>query len=343
MTTMAAEHSRPTLKDVAQRAGVSIATASRAMADNPAVATTTRTRIQALAAEMGYLPNAQARALQSSRSNTIGIVVPSLLNPYFATMVTAVQNAAKGAGLATIITSTDENPETMAASLTFLASHGVDGIICVPDEHCAEQLNHLHDQGIPLVLIDRELTGSPIPTVISDPQPGMDAAVSLLVEHHALPIGYLSGPMSTSTGRARLEAFQQACRNHDLEPQLVFHGGFEQEQGFEGATHLLDHGARTLFAGDTMMTIGVLEACHRAGLSIGEDISVIGFDSHPLFTLQPRPLTVIDQQVDSMARQAFTVLHGLLAGTEPIQPTRTDLVTPTILIQGDSLMKGSHP
>lgn len=339
---MAAEHSRPTLKDVAHRAGVSIATASRAMANNPAVAPTTRARIQDLAAEMGYLPNAQARALQSSRSNTIGIVVPSLINPYFATMVTAVQDAAKGAGLATIITNTDEQPETMAASLTFLASHGVDGIICVPDEACAEQLNQLHHQGMPLTLIDRELTGSPIPTVTSDPQPGMDAAISMLVEHHALPIGYLSGPMSTSTGRARLDAFQRACHNHDLEPQLVFRGGFEQEKGFEGATHLLDHGARALVAGDTMMTIGVLQACHRAGLSVGEDISVIGFDNQPIFALQPRPLTVIDQQVESMARQAFTVLHGLLVGTQPTQSPRPHLVTPTILIEGDSLMKGPN-
>lgn len=343
MTIMAAEHSRPTLKDVAQRAGVSIATASRAMADNPAVATTTRTRIQALAAEMGYLPNAQARALQSSRSNTIGIVVPSLINPYFATMVSAVQNAAEGAGLATIITNTDERPETMATSLAFLASHGVDGIICVPDEACADQLNNLHAQGMPLVLIDRELTGSPIPTVISDPQPGMDAAVSLLVEHHALPIGYLSGPLSTSSGRARLEAFQQACRNNEREPQLVFRGGFEQEQGYQGATHLLNQGARALVAGDTMMTIGVLQACHRAGLSIGEGISVIGFDNQPIFALQPRPLTVIDQQVDVMARQAFTVLHGLLTGSKTTESTQTHLVTPTILIQGDSLMKGPQP
>ena len=337
---MATEHSRPTLKDVAHRAGVSIATASRALADNPAVAVATRTRIQSLATEMGYLPNAQARALQSSRSNTIGIVVPSLINRYFATMVTAVQNSASDTGLATIITNTDENPDTMAASLNFLAGHGVDGIICVPDEACAEQLHQLHQQGMPLVFLDRELPGSPIPTVISDPQPGMDAAVSLLVSHNALPIGYLSGPMSTSTGRARLDAFHLACHNHNLEPQLVFHGGFEQEKGFEGATHLLEHGARTLFAGDTMMTIGVLEACHRAGLSIGEDISVIGFDSQPMFALQPRPLTVIDQQVESMARQAFTVLHGLLAGQPP---TRTHLVTPTILIQGDSLMKGPQP
>src|SRR5699024_2955197 len=108
---------RPTLKGIAHQAGVSIATASRALADNPAVALTTRERIQALAADLGYRPNAQARALQSSRSNTIGIVVPSLINRYFAVMVTAIQDAASKAGLATIITNNNEDTATMASSL----------------------------------------------------------------------------------------------------------------------------------------------------------------------------------------------------------------------------------
>lgn len=331
---MAGDYNRPTLKDVAHQAGVSIATASRALADNPAVALATRTRIQALAADLGYRPNAQARALQSSRSNTIGIVVPSLINRYFAVMVTAIQDAASKAGLATIITNNNEDTATMAASLEFLTSHGVDGIICVPDEGCSEQLEQLHKQGTPLVLIDRELPGTAIPMVTSDPQPGIEAAVSLLVDHQALPIGYLSGPMATSTGRRRLEAFQRACVDAGLEEQLVFLGGYEQSKGFQGANTLMDQGAKTLFAGDTMMTIGVLEACHTAGLIIGEDINVVGFDRQPMFDLQPRPLTVIDQHVDTMAQQAFSMLNGLMAGEHPSQQ---HFLIPTTLIQRHSI------
>lgn len=324
---------RPTLKGIAHQAGVSIATASRALADNPAVALTTRERIQALAADLGYRPNAQARALQSSRSNTIGIVVPSLINRYFAVMVTAIQDAASKAGLATIITN-NEDTATMASSLEFLTSHGVDGIICVPDEGCSEQLEQLHKQGTPLVLIDRELPGAAIPTVTSDPQPGIEAAVSLLVQHSALPIGYLSGPMATSTGRRRLEAFQRACQEAGLEEQLVFLGGYEQSKGFQGANTLMEKGATTLFAGDSMMTIGVLKACHTAGLVIGEDINVVGFDRQPMFDLQPRPLTVIDQHVDTMAQQAFSILNGLMAGE---QPSQQHSLIPTTLITRNSI------
>lgn len=336
---MIQEYPRPTLKDIAHQAGVSIATASRALADNPAVAATTRERIQKLASDLGYRPNAQARALQSSRTNTIGVVVPSLINHYFAAMVTAIQDAAGKAGLATIITNNNEDSATMASSLEFLANHGVDGIICVPDEGCAHNLEQLHRQGKPLVLIDRELSGSTIPTITSDPYLGMAAAVAVLAAHDALPIGYLSGPMTTSTGRHRMETFHRACREAGLAEQLVFLGGYEQSKGFEGANALIARGARTLFAGDSMMTIGVIEACHKAGLTIGEDISVIGFDTQPLFALQPHPLTVIDQHVDTMAAQAFAMLNTLMAGEQPPSP---HILIPTTLIQRQSITPSSQ-
>lgn len=117
---MATDKFRPTLKDVALQAGVSIATASRALADNPAVAASTRQRIQQLASDLGYRANAQARALRSSRSNTIGVVVPSLINHYFAAMVTEIQSTASKAGLATITTNSNEDATTMSGSLEFL-------------------------------------------------------------------------------------------------------------------------------------------------------------------------------------------------------------------------------
>lgn len=336
---MATEKFRPTLKDVARQAGVSIATASRALADNPAVAASTRERIQQLASDLGYRANAQARALRSSRSNTIGVIVPSLINHYFAAMVTEIQSTASKAGLATIITNSNEDATTMSGSLEFLTSHGVDGIICVPNEECANQLEDLQKQGMPVVLVDRELPAdSTIPTVTSNPQPGIAAAVELLAHNNALPIGYLSGPMDTSTGRERLEAFKAACANSKIGEQLVFLGGYEQSVGFEGATKLLGQGARTLFAGDSMMTIGVIEACHKAGLVIGKDVSVIGFDTHPLFALQPHPLTVIDQNVEQLAQRAVSILTELIAGTVP---SVTNTTIPTALIQRESVINST--
>ncbi|WP_231909996.1 transcriptional regulator UriR [Corynebacterium cystitidis] len=308
---------RPTLKDVAQNAGVSVSTASRALAGNPAIACATRQKVRKVADELGYMPNVQARALKTSRTDTIGVVVPSLINYYFASMVTAIQQEARISGISTLIINTDEDPEVMHDALRGLSERGVDGIICVPHEQEADTIKNLVDHGLPVVLIDRELEGSGLPTFTSDAAGGIRAAVAELVRIDALPIGYLSGPMTTSTGRNRLAAFQAACDDAGIAPQLIFQGGYEQELGRQGAQSLLEQGAKSLLAGDSMMTIGVIEACHRAKKVIGEDVAVVGFDTHPVFELQPRPITVIDQHVDDMARQAFTALTGWIKGEAP--------------------------
>ncbi|WIM73470.1 substrate-binding domain-containing protein [Corynebacterium suedekumii] len=128
--------------------------------------------------------------------------------------------------------------------------------------------------------------------------------------------------------------FRQACADAGFPEQPVFLGGYEQSRGFQGANHLIGQGVKTLFAGDSMMTIGVLEACHRAGLRIGEDISIVGFDNQPLFDLQPRPLTLIDQHVETMAHRAFAVLNGLIEGENP---QSRYISIPTTLIERESI------
>lgn len=324
---------RPTLKDVAEAAEVAVSTASRALADNPAVAARTRARIQRIAAGMGYRPNEQARALRRARTNTIGVIVPSLINHYFATLVTGIQEGAAAAGLTTVIANTRENADALATSLQVLADQRVDGVICVPHEECAAQIVALHDGGLPIVLIDRAISAGDVPTVVSDPEPGMHDAVRLLAEIDALPVGYLSGPTSTSTGRLRLETFRAACAAAGLPEQPVYLGGYDHERGRAGAADLLGRGVKALFAGDSMMTVGVIEECHRRGLVIGEDVAVIGFDRHPVFELQPRPITVIDQDVDAMADIA---LQTLLAAVDGRPPETTRMHTPTTLIERQS-------
>lgn len=308
---------RPTLRDVADAAGVSVSTVSRALADNPAVAKATRGQIQKLAADLGYRPNAQARALQSSRTNIIGVVVPSLINHYFASMVTAVQQAAAEARMTTIIVNSGEDANALSEALDVLTDHRVDGIICVPQDECADKIARLYEAGQAIVLIDRELEGVDVPTITSDAEPGMYEAVRQLKKIGALPIGYLSGPMESSTGRNRLGTFRAATSALQLGEQPVYLGGYEQEKGRAGAEELLDQGVKALFAGDSMMTIGVIEACHRRGLEIGRDVAVVGFDAHPVFELQPRPITVIDQLVDEMAVRAFGALQASISGHPP--------------------------
>lgn len=322
-----------TLKDVAQAAGVAVSTASRALAGNPVVSQETRDRVQQCAEQLNYRPNAQARALRSSRSNIIGVTIPSLVNPYFAEMASVIQEEANRAGMSTIISSTSEDAERLIDSLHVLGDQRVDGIIVVPYNGTEESLAALDATGMPLVLVDRDLPGNEHLSVVSDSSSGLHAAVAHLLEKGNRRIGYLSGPMTTSTGVTRLAEFNAACASLHLEDQLVYQGGYHREDGYRGTEWLLSHDVDAIIAGDSMMTVGALEACHHNGVAIGRDLALIGFDDQPIMRLQACPITVIDQQVSSMARLAFSLLHGLITdnghgGSSPPASLRT----PTTLI-----------
>ncbi|WP_297845744.1 LacI family DNA-binding transcriptional regulator [uncultured Corynebacterium sp.] len=291
-----------TLKDVAAAAGVSISTASRSLSGNPAISESTRQRVKDTAIKLNYRPNAQARALRSSRSNAIGLVIPSLDNAYFAAMAAAIEEAADKQGLATMITSCGEDPQRLVKALDALMERQVDGIIAVPLEGAEEALEQARAYR-PLVLIDRAL--GQIPAVLSDPHTGMKQAVEQLKEKGHTHIGYLSGPQETSTGRQRLQAFKTATRGM---PTHIHHGSYRHREGYKGALTLLQEGVTALIAGDSMMTAGALEACHNAGKRIGEEIALVGFDDFIYLRFQPSPISVVDQDVARMGETATAKL-----------------------------------
>lgn len=343
---MAPDHRPPrqarpaTLKDVAKLAGVSVSTTSRALSGHPAITAATVAKVRAAAESLRYRPNVQARALRAARTGTIGLTIPSVINPYFAALAVAVQQAAGRAKLATILFNSNENAEELSLALQVLQDHRVDGIIAVPHENNLKQLSTIRDRGVPLVLVDRELPGTDIPSVSSDPGPGLSAAVAHLVAQGHRNIGYLAGPLSTSTGRLRLSIFNTACTAAGLPAQPVYHGGYQQSQGYAGTGELLDRGVSAIIAGDSMMSIGALEACHERQLQVGEDISLIGFDDNPVFRLQAAPLTIIDQNVTELGVRAFEILSDLMSGKSP--PVTTTLPT-TLRIRDSSGTPATSP
>jgi len=214
-----------TLKHVAAAAGVSISTASRALAGNPAISVATRTRVKQAAEQLNYRPNAQARALRNARSNAIGLVIPSLDNSYFAAMAAAIEQEANAHGFATMITSCGEDPARLERALDALTQRQVDGIITVPLDGAEEAIDQAHSHR-PLLLIDRTL--GEFPAVISDPSPGMHRAIAQLKDKGHTSIGYLSGPQETSTGRQRLAVFTEAARDLNIH---IHHGSFRHRGG----------------------------------------------------------------------------------------------------------------
>ena len=315
-----------TLKDIAQATQLSVSTISRALSNNASIPESTRLRVIEAAEQLNYRPNAQARALRKSRTDTIGLLVPNIENPYFASLAAAVQRRARRAGVSTILTNTEENPDLVNQALDVMDDQRLDGIIVVPHLQSADKVAELHARGVPIVLVDRKLKDTGIPSVTSDPEPGMTAAVDLLTATD-VSLGYLSGPQDTSTGRERLGLFEWLCVDRGITGVSVYYGGYRQESGYEGVRVLLEQGANAIIAGDSMMTIGALMAIHELDLVIGEDLQLIGFDDNPVFRLQNPRLTVIDQQVGKMGEQAFDLLQQLISGKGVMESVRI----PTIL------------
>lgn len=308
------------LKDVAAAAGVSISTASRALADNRAISVATRKRVQQAAKQLNYQPNIQARGLRSSRSNLIGLTIPSLTNPYFATMAATIQDCATTVGQTTLITTSNESPQQFLRAIHSLAQMRVDGMIVVPAENSLAILSETAAAGTPVVLIDRTAPDSNLVSYVSDPLPGIRAALTELVVGGHQRIGFLSGPQSTSTGAERLIAFTTACTELGLDSGHIYPGGFDVQQGIDGARLLLGQGVTALIAGDSMMTFGALDYCYTAGLRVGHDIAFVGFDDLVYMSLQPTPISVIDQDVVAMSTAAHAGLAALIDGARADPP-----------------------
>lgn len=295
-------HPAPTLKDVAEAADVSVSTASRALAGNPAISEATAQRVRQAADQLRYRPNMQARSLRASRSHVLGLVVPTLVNPYFAAMAAAIQAEAESLGLATLIVSSGEDAGKLTSAVEALEGRQVDAMLVVPVDGAEASLTQVDT---PLLLVDRSIES--VPSVVSDAAPGIEAAVAHLAARGHRGIGYLSGPQETSTGAHRLAAIRAACASHGLELD-VYQGAFEHTAGREGVRQLLSRGATAVIAGDSMMTQGALEACYLDSVSPGADVALVGFDDFPFLRFQPSPVSVIDQHAEELGRVAVRTL-----------------------------------
>lgn len=321
-----------TLKDIAQMTHLSVSTVSRALANNSSIPESTRQRVSDAAVHLNYRPNAQARALRKSRTDTIGVIIPNIENPYFSALAASIQKAAREAGVSTILTNSEENPDILGRTLDVMDDQRLDGIIVVPHMQSEEKVVDFVSRGVPIVLADRAFSCTLTPSVTSDPVPGMTAAVDLLMSSD-VSLGYLSGPQDTSTGRQRLSAFESLCVCRGITGVSVYYGGYRQEAGYEGVKVLLEQGANAIIAGDSMMTIGALLAIHEMDLKLGEDLQLIGFDDNPIFRLQNPPLTIIDQHVGDMGKHAFSILQKLIAGEKDQESVR---IPTTLHIHGST-------
>jgi DNA-binding LacI/PurR family transcriptional regulator len=299
---------RPTLEDVAERAGVSRATASRALTGSPRVTDETRATVAGAADELGYIPNRAARSLASRRTETVALVVsePSVhlfADPFFAGTIRGI-----GAGLAEsryqlvlLMSQSDADHERVERHLL---RGNADGVLLLSTRTDDPLPARLRAAGIPSVLAGRPADGTDVSYVDADNVGGAEQAVAHLVARGCTTIATIRGPQALAAGADRLTGWRKALLDVGHRPlrTLAVAGGFTRAGGTTAATALLARRPDVdgIFAASDLMAVGVLDALRRAGRRVPDDVAVVGFDDSGLAASADPPLTTVRQPVDDI-------------------------------------------
>lgn len=292
-------------RDVAQRAGVSPSTVSRALFAPEKVAAATREKVLKAAAEVDYRPNLSARGLRLGRHQAIGLLSPDLENPYFAAVTKAVQARVQSAGYSLVITDSDEDADREGELIELLKGR-VDGLVLASPRSTSEILiGALH--GLPAVLTSRYIEG--LPAVLANEEMGGSQVVGHLRALGHRRIAVVLGPSSSYSGRHRLVGLRTAA-DRVADVTLVEVGEFPPyfSGGFAAADQALASGATAVVAFNDLMAVGILSRLQERGVRVPEDISLVGFDDVSVANIVSPGLTTVRVPRERMAHRAVEIL-----------------------------------
>ncbi len=313
-----------TIKDVARLAGVSVSSVSRTLAAPESVRPGTRERVLRAAAEVGYSPNAAARALTTGRTYNVGLVVPDLANPFFPTVVKAIQSRAREFDYSVLLVDTDEDPTAEVELIRKLVKQ-VDGfLLCgprAPDEDLRSFIGET-----PVVTVNRRV--GPIPSVICDHTDGVRQAVGHLAALGHRALAYVGGPRASTVNRERARGLRTMCASMGIELVDLGNATPNFDGGAAAADLVLAAPVTAVLAYNDLQALGLVSRFRERGASVPEQISVVGFDDIPLAGQVSPRLTTIAQRGDLLGRAAVDLLLDLLqdrvgaAGSRRVMPTQ---------------------
>lgn len=301
-----------TLIDVADAAGVSRSTASRALSGSSLISAETRSAVEEAARSLGYRPNRAASALRSNRSHLIGLVMNNLINASFHTVAEVVQKRASASGFQVLLCITDADPARENDVLAMLGEHGVDGTIVIGSGRSAAASNALLSQGRAVVNLIRSVRGSKASTVLADDLDGARDATAHLVSLGHRRIGYIGGTEDATSGRERYEGYRLALADAGIEvdPAIVRKGPFTTEFGVDAVNSLLDstEPLTALYAANHEAVFGILPTLAGRGVSVPDELSLICHEDMPWLALWQPAITVVDNGATQLANVAMDLL-----------------------------------
>lgn len=321
-----------TIQDVASAAGVSVSTVSRVLNNKDDISPETYERVKAVIAEMGYTSSLAARSMRSLRKNVIGLIIPDAGQPFPIEVMKGVNRAIATLEYDLIIYTCGDGRKHFTADrekkfVPLLNNSITDGVIVVTPEATHFATN------APVVAVDPHCEINEYPSVISTNWEGAMEAMNYLLKLGHVRIGFISGRYDLQSAMSRLRGYEESLKNAGIpiDTDLVTQGDFTADSGLRCARHLLSLPNRptAIFAANDEMALGVYQAAHEAGLSIPEDLSVVGFDNIPEASQSEPGLTTIHQPIQEMGKIAVQMLVRLIGGEsleENVIKTSTCLV-----------------
>jgi DNA-binding LacI/PurR family transcriptional regulator len=309
---------RPTIYDVARLAGVSTATVSRALNGTGQIAPATRAAIEDAVVQLGYRPNTIARSLVTKSTETIAFLLPDITNPFYAALVSGIQQVALRRGHTMLLCTTDGDPEQEEQYLSLLRAKQVDGALVDGLVLPPERIARFVEEGFPIVCLDRDVDSAAVPLVQVDNRLGARMATEHLLSLGHTRIAHVAGAEELGISAERIAGYQEALAAADVaaDARLVLSGGFTEEGGHEATRSLFESGVgfTAVFAANDLSAIGSVNAVAERGLRVPDDVSVIGFDDLRLSAFTSPPLTTIHQPAVEIAERATEILIDLTHG-----------------------------
>jgi len=300
------------IREIARRAKVSTATVSRTINRIPTVDPQLAKRVWKIVEELGYYPNTQARALVSGRTRIFGLIVSEITNPFFPEIVQSFEDIAVQHNYEILLTSTIHDPKRMEASVRRMIERRVEGVAILTFGMEESLLEGLKFRKVPLVFVDVGPSLPRISNIKINYRRGIRQAVQHLAALRHERIAFITGPLNLKSAQARRSAFEDSLQEIGMtvDPQLVVEGNHTMEEGIKALAYLagLKRRPTAIMCSNDMTAIGVMREAYERGISIPQDLSVIGFDDIRLAQFIIPPLTTIQMSQTELARMAFKAL-----------------------------------
>ncbi len=328
-----------TITDVAVRAGVSKTTVSRVLNGKGELDAATAARVRQVIAELGYVPKAGAVGLARGRTRVIGMLVPSLTWPWIGEVLQGTVDVVESAGYGLMLFTCNQGDHSMRQFAGQVSAKSFDGLLVIEPEGTLDYINSLHEQGLPVILIDDREHRPRFPSVATTNRIGGASAAEHLLSLGRTKPAMITGEVTWGCTRERLNGFRArlAEAGHPLDPRLVQGGDFSFEGGLRATTRLLHTGIAfdSVFAHNDLSAAGVIQALAEAKLRVPQDVAVVGFDDVPLAAYTNPPLSTVRQPMRAMGEAAARLLMTHLDSGEQL-PDEPFIVPTELVVRGSS-------